>query len=375
MRELGLAIQTMFADLEQRCLDAEFDATFPANGSFSKKERRGRGYWYFQGYEDGHRYSRYVGPADDPEIGARVERFRDLKVDFTERRRIVSALKAAGLPSPDAFTGDLGEALWHAGMFRLRGVLVGTLAFQCYAGLLGVRLPAAHLRTGDMDIAQFHSVSISVEDSLPPVLDVLRQVDASFQEVPHQADTRQATAFRNRKGFLVEFLVPNTGKDEYQGKPTAMPALGGAAAQPLRFLDFLIHAPVRSVLLHAGGVPVRVPAPERYAVHKLIVAARRRADPNGRLKADKDVAQSGALIEALASRHHYDLADAWIEAWSRGPKWREALADGLSRLPKAQCELLADAVQRAQGRQSWKAGDFGFPKGGSTGATAGRNDI
>uniref|UniRef100_UPI001586CE4D GSU2403 family nucleotidyltransferase fold protein n=1 Tax=Azospirillum argentinense TaxID=2970906 RepID=UPI001586CE4D len=74
---------------------------------------------------------------------------------------------------------------------------------------------------------------------MPPILDVLQQVDASFPEVPHQADARQATAFRNR----TEFLVPNTSKDEYQGKPAAIPALGGAAVQPLRFLNFLIHDP------------------------------------------------------------------------------------------------------------------------------------
>ncbi|HSK40588.1 MAG TPA: GSU2403 family nucleotidyltransferase fold protein, partial [Arenibaculum sp.] len=334
-------------ELDQRCLDAEFDETFPSTGSFSKKKRKGRTYWYFQGYEDGKHYTRYAGPADNPEVATRVERFRSLKADFTERRRMVAALKAAGLPSPDAFTGDLVETLWKAGLFRLRGILVGTLAFQCYAGLLGVRLPAAHLRTGDVDIAQFHSVSISVEDSLPPILDVLRRVDASFHEVPHQADTRRATAFRNGAGFLVEFLVPNTSKDEYQGWPTDMPALGGAAAQPLRFLDFLIHSSVRSVLLHGGGVPVRVPAPERYAVHKLIVAARRRNVPDGRLKADKDLAQAGILIEAMAPRHHHDLAETWIEAWERGPKWREALAGSLSRMQDDRREMLADAVRRA----------------------------
>nr|WP_175428633.1 hypothetical protein [Azospirillum argentinense] len=102
MRKLGLAVQTLFAKLEQRCLDADFDAAFPDTGSFSKKERKGRGYWYFQGYQDGYRYSRYFGPADDPGVAARVERFRDLKADFTKRRRMASALKAADLPSPDA---------------------------------------------------------------------------------------------------------------------------------------------------------------------------------------------------------------------------------------------------------------------------------
>lgn len=350
MRELGLAVQTMFADLEQRCQDAAFDATFPATGSFSKKDRKGRGYWYFQGYQDGQRYSRYAGPADDPEVAARIERFRDIKADFGERRRMIAALKAAGVPATDPFTGDLIDSLSGAGVFRLRGVLIGTTAFQGYAGLLGIRLPTAHLRTGDVDIAQFHSISVSVEDSLPPILDVLRRVDSSFQEVPHQADIRQAATFRNRTGFLVEFVVPNTSKDEYQDKPAEMPALGGAAAQPLGFLDFLIHNPARSVLLHGGGVSVRVPAPERYAVHKLIVvivASRRRVDVGNHLKSDKDIAQAGILIEAMAPRRHHDLADAWIEAWGRGPKWRAALVEGRSRLPEDQRGMLADAVRRA----------------------------
>ncbi|MBL3684602.1 hypothetical protein F2981_18295 (plasmid) [Sinorhizobium meliloti] len=57
-----------------------------------------------------------------------------------------------------------------------------------------------------------------------------------------------------------------------------MPALGGAAAQPLRFLDYLIYHPIRAVLLHGAGVLVNVPAPQRYAIHKLIVASRRLTD-------------------------------------------------------------------------------------------------
>lgn len=60
-----------------------------------------------------------------------------------------------------------------------------------------------------------------------------------------------------------------------------MPALGGASADPLRFLDFLIYEPVRAVLLHKSGISVIVPAPERYAVHKLIVASRRVVDTIG----------------------------------------------------------------------------------------------
>ncbi|NHK27197.1 hypothetical protein FF098_004690 [Parvularcula flava] len=45
-------------------------------------------------------------------------------------KAIIRALKAAGLPEPDGLTGAIIEALAAAGVFRLRGVLVGTVAFQ-----------------------------------------------------------------------------------------------------------------------------------------------------------------------------------------------------------------------------------------------------
>jgi hypothetical protein len=88
----------------------------------------------------------------------------------------------ARLPTPPAFVGNVVEALWKAGIFRLRGVLVGTLAYQTYAGLLGTRLPAAPIVTGDVDLAQFHSVSMLVDDSMAPILETPRAVDSSFRE-------------------------------------------------------------------------------------------------------------------------------------------------------------------------------------------------
>ena len=113
-----------------------------------------------------------------------------------------------------------------------------------------------------------------------------------------------------------------------------MPALGGASAQPLRFLDFLIYEPIRSVMLHRNGVVVTVPAPERFAVHKLIVAARRRTDDIGSLKRGKDVRQAELLVEALGvARRQADLATAFSEAWKRGPSWREAIRRGFSYFP------------------------------------------
>ena len=113
----------------------------------------------------------------DRAITARIKKFSSIKSDFRERRQMVRALSAAGLPQPDGIAGAIIEALWKAGFFRLRGVLVGTNAFHCYTGLLGVKFDGAHLHTEDVDAAQFYDVSHSVGDSMPPILDVLRTAD------------------------------------------------------------------------------------------------------------------------------------------------------------------------------------------------------
>jgi len=367
MERISLAHQTLFADLQQKCLDAAFDEQFPENGSFVTQTQKGRKYWYYEGYDTtsggktkARKYSKYVGPHDDPEVTKRVEEFRRSKTNFRERRSLVTSLRDAGVPTPPAFVGDIVEAMWKAGIFRLRGVLVGTLAYQTYAGLLGVRLPSAPIMTGDVDFAQFHNVSMSIDDTMPPMLDTLRLVDKTFRERPH-LDTRATTAYVNDTGFSVEFLTPNRGSNDNTGQPAKMPALGGTSAQPLRYLDFLIRKPVQSVLLHKGGIPVTVPAPERYAVHKLIVSTMRLTDAAGAAKARKDAVQSGLLIEALTlNSRDADLGFAWMEAWDRGPRWQENLAAGRKRLASEQIGLLRAAVGVACKHENKSVGEYGF---------------
>lgn len=259
--DFPLSLQTAFADLIERCIDAGFDRDFDEQGQFVKVTSKGRAYWYFQLYGGGSRIRRYVGPVTEGAVTRRVEAFGRLKDDFAARRETVRALSTR-LPQPDALTGNVIDALWKAGFFRLRGVLVGTVAFQTYAGLLGVKLPGAAIMTQDSDFAQFKAISDAVEDSIPPVLEILKAVDDTFEAVA-MLDGPAAIAFSNQQKYRVEFLTPNRSKSEYGSRPASMPVPGGASAQPLRYLDFLIHEPVWSVILHRGGVPVRVPQPAR----------------------------------------------------------------------------------------------------------------
>lgn len=347
MRSIDLMYGAMFAELAQRTLDARFTSDFPLTGRFVAVTVKQRQYWYFdETTEDGPK-RRYVGPKTDEDITRRVEVFREIKDDLKARRKLVSTLtRDAGLVAPDRFTGDVIEALANAGLFRLRAVLIGTVAFQCYAGVLGVRLPGALMQTGDADFAQDFAISAEVGDTLPPVLEILRAVDPTFRAIPHAADKAKVTAFENASRFRVEFLTGNRGSDDHTGKPSTMPALGGASAENLRFLDYLIYEPIRTVLLHRSGVSVLTPAPERYAVHKLIVATRRRGDAGGVAKRDKDLMQASILMEAMAqTRRQVELAEAYSEAWRRGAAWQEAMRAGLGMLRPDKRELFAAALR------------------------------
>jgi hypothetical protein len=342
VQEIGMAAQTMFAELIQQTLDAEFDDSYDERGNFVRKKVDGPLYWYYQRKVNGKLKQTYVGPVKDDAVNQRVKNFNDLKSNFKRRRQIIRALMAVGLMPPDAITGMVIESLWKAGFFRLRGVLVGTTAFQTYAGILGVKLTGASLMTQDVDAAQFYDVSHMVGDSMPPILEVLREVDDTFAPIPDVNTSTRVARFRSRQtGYLVEFLTPNRGSDSNTGKLAEMPALGGASAIPLRYLDYLIYQPIRSVALFKGGIPVTVPSPQRYAVHKLIVAAVR----ENQAKARKDIMQASEIIEAMLPNLSLDLYEAWADAWARGPTWRSNLRRGLARLDKGVQDRFVFAMQ------------------------------
>ncbi|MGA7673622.1 MAG: GSU2403 family nucleotidyltransferase fold protein [Rhizomicrobium sp.] len=330
-----LMMQTTYAELVERCASTAFADAFPDGGTFTPKTIRGRRYWYYQQSTGEGRAQRYVG-AETPELLERIAHHKEIRDDERERRALVSALvRSFGLPRPIPEIGDVVATLAKAGVFRLRGVLVGTVAYQTYSAMLGVRLPANALSTEDIDVAQFQNVSIAVKDEIPPVLDILKEINDSFRAVPYTSDSRRATSYVANRGLRVDFLTPNEGSDTDEPQP--LPALR-TDAQPLRFLDFLIHDPEQAVVLHGSGIHVYVPTPERYAIHKLIVSRRRRA---GSAKSDKDFFQSEALINVLAQKRAYELKSVWEEAVRRGQTWRQYLMESVIRLaPIARDTLL-----------------------------------
>jgi len=320
-----LITQTTYAELLERCRTTAFQDAFSEDGSFVPKTIKGKRYWYFQKKSAGGREQKYVGP-ETSELLEQITQHRQTRDDERECHTLVSTLvRSFGMPRPIKEIGDVVAALAKAGIFRLRGVLVGTVAYQVYSPMLGVRFPHAILQTEDVDIAQFQNVSVAVEELIPPVLDLLKSVDETFRPVPHMHE-KTVASYVAKGGLRVDFLTPNEGGDTDIPQPLRA---FQTDAEPLRFLDFLIHEPESAVLLHNAGIYVLVPSPQRFAVHKLIVSRRRR---QGAAKRDKDVKQSAALLEVLNDKTPYELKSAWEEAYRRGSTWQNLLSEGLGSI-------------------------------------------
>jgi len=113
----------------------------------------------------------------------------------------------------------------------------------------------------------------------------------------------------------------------------------GLAAQPLRYMDYLVRDDVaRGLFIGPHAILVNVPHAGRFAVHKLAISMRRSG--GGAIKADKDRRQAGALALALADRQPGALAHAVRAAHAYHDR-------GLVRDARLACERLPDGARSA----------------------------
>ncbi|HVJ44291.1 MAG TPA: GSU2403 family nucleotidyltransferase fold protein [Dongiaceae bacterium] len=298
-------------------------------GQPMRRERSGRGYWYDR-FRLGNQMTEVYLGEDTAVLRDKISRHQAIKAEISsaqkERARLVRLLRSERFRGLEASFGSLVAALAKVGVFRLGGVLVGTTAFRLYEGELGIRLGLDEVAmTADIDIASFERLSLALEETISqPIEDVLKPF--SFDPVPSIGNQsvwrwRQAT-----DKTMLEFLTPSFGEDESIRNLQAL----GVSAQSLHYLNYLIADPISAAAVYRDGVLVHIPRPERYAIHKLIVSDRRVHGPDS-LKARKDLLQSELLIQVLAEDRPSDLKEAYEDAMSRGPRWRQRLEASIAR--------------------------------------------
>ncbi|MEZ5989291.1 MAG: nucleotidyltransferase domain-containing protein [Planctomycetota bacterium] len=320
--------QTLYAELLALLLTQEAERDWShLSGSFTSKIIKGREYVYFQ-YSDpgGVRRQFSVGPRDRSldSLTARYAERRQLReADLEQISRLAGLLGAAGAALVPHGPARVIRALADAGLFRAGGVLIGSYGFLVLGNMLGVRWPGAAWRTQDIDVAGHLRLAVPYQDTdVPQALDSL---EMGFVPVPQLDPNHPSTSFRVRgKQLRVDLCTPG---NENEKEPVFIPRFNASAA-PIRYLSLIIEGaqPVTAIEGRTATLVV-VPAPARYALHKLMVSRRRAASEH--TKTTKDLHQAALLLEVLAEDRPLDLEQAAKAFAGLGPAVTSKVVTGL----------------------------------------------
>jgi hypothetical protein len=307
-----------------RSLEARRDAGM-LPGNFVAKTVKGEPYWYFQHTDlTGKQRQIYVGRDDEA-----TRRLRDSHVHSPNRsglehaRRLARAAMELGCPALIAAHSRVIAKLADASFFRVGGVLVGTHAYAAYQNHFGIRWRSADSTT-DLDFAHDHRLATAIASDIR--VDVASAIESlSMGFVPLKSLSTYQKA--DEPDFQIDFLTAmgRSGEDSIYNDSLKLRLL------PLRFMEFSLEDPFQSVVLaNSGPIVVNLPRPEKYALHKLLVAAERSGDFKD--KSRKDLTQAASLIEYLSSNDPDALRAASHNLHSRGAGWIRRLQAGLKML-------------------------------------------
>jgi hypothetical protein len=204
--------------------------------------------------------------------------------------------------------------------------------------MLGVQWASETTRTQDVDIAAEQHVIIGVPDAPIDLRKAIVESELGFIEIPALDRRSPSTKFRIRgKQLSVDVLTPLIGRAS--AKPIHLESLD-AYAEPVRFLDYVLSDAQPAVVIAKAGLLINVPAPARYALHKLVLAERRVAA--FQTKARKDIDQAEQLLQTLLRDRPGDLHAAWVAAAELPVKFMQQLRAGAKRLtPETRAALAA----------------------------------
>jgi hypothetical protein len=305
------ALTVLHDDLERSALSQDRFFVGTAGSVLERKNAGGFRFYARSFYDaEGKKREEYIaGPVGSQEADRAAE---DVRLRIQETKALAPSLqllRREGYSVVDPKTYGTIASLANNDVFAAGAMLIGSHAYGVLLNKLGVR--AAAYSTEDIDIAR--GAALALEG--PPeegLLGMLRGSGIEFVEVPRLERNAPATSYkqRGRSHFHVDLLVPSPN-ETFPVLP--VPELK-AHASGLPYLDYLLADSQRAMLMaREGCCAIRVPLPERYAVHKLIVS---RLRTERGTKADKDVMQASVLCAVLSETHSGTLTAA-LEAVPR----------------------------------------------------------
>lgn len=290
-------------------------------GTLKQRMQAGKRYWVREHIRaDGAKVDEYIGPVASVEA-ARIE---ELRGEIGLAQELASAsgmLRLLGFQRVDRKPAAVLAVLYNHGMFRAGLTLVGSHAYGALLNELGV--VAAGYRTQDIDLARAQPLALAAP-SRRPFAALLNETGLRFVPVPGMPASRPSGSFKlpGAEHLMVDLLIPG----RQLGKVDDVVELE-AHAQAVPLLEFLLDEPLDAVVLSPNQViPVRIPSPERFALHKLFSSESRRSATG---KATKDREQAAVIAAALEEEMPGRLNAAW-KAFPRGGRGAVARAAGMT---------------------------------------------
>lgn len=267
-------------------------------GTLKQRRRRDTDYWVRE-------YIRVDGRKDDEHIGTvaavdakRVKEWRD---EIELARGLAggsSKLRLLGYQRIERKPAAVLGAVFNRGLFEAGLVLTGAHAYGALLNDLGIM--AAAYRTQDIDLARAQPLEVAIGFA-----ELLEESGLEFVPVPGLPSRRPSTSYKvpGRDALAIDLLVPGA----VAGEAARVEELR-TYAQTIPLLDFLVDGAIDSVVLSPNQVvPVKLPAAERFALHKLFSSQRRGSQ---RDKARKDLEQAAVLVAVLEEETPGLLDDA-----------------------------------------------------------------
>jgi len=297
-----LAMQTLYSEaVEEASTQRTIQLDSP--GSPFNRVISGNEYVYWRFYRGGKRLEESLGRAGTPETEEKLAQKHHTQRELVSLARKAQLLRAAKFAAADNNAAITLASMYNAGLFVHGAVLVGSHAYGALLNNLGIR-PVRNYQTNDVDVGTTGKIAVAIPGDRS-FLDVLRDSGLRFLEVPELDPRKAATSFKVAGQQLkVDLLVPGTMAYESHRLPGLK-----ANATGLPFFGYLLSRTVAaSVIGKDHVIPLTVPHPAYFALHKLIVSTLRidtRAE-----KSQKDLQQAMVLLEAMLQLYPAEVDEA-----------------------------------------------------------------
>jgi hypothetical protein len=279
-------------------------------GTLKQRVQSGRKYWVREHIRaDGSKVDEYLGT--EAALGrARLAAERSALELAQALAAGSSKLRLFGYQRIDRKPAAVLEVFFNRGLTGAGLTLVGSHAYGVLLNELGVAAPG--YRTRDLDVARAGVLAVALPAD-ETFLQLLQQTGLAFVPVPGMPSHKPPASFKlpGAEALAVDLLVP--GRRAGEVVPVAELH---AHAQAIPLLGFLIEEPVDAVVLSPNQVvPVKVPAPERFVLHKLYSSQSRRTE---RDKVRKDLEQAALLAAVIEEDTPGGLRDAFRRVPAEG---------------------------------------------------------